>query len=161
MHIFFIEPSALVKGYVNEDGSAWVVRLMDQAQDGELVMAKLAEVEVVAALARLRKANGRRTAELDGAIAAFLADCSAKIEVVHLSDSVHGVAIAMARKHALRAYDAVHLASALCFRDRLSAYMAADVVLVSADDELLAAARAEGLGCENPLLHAKTNEALC
>ena len=55
-------------------------------------------------------------------------------------------------RHGLRAYDAVQLATAIeLHKQWLDAGVS--VVLVSADQELNAAATAEGLAVEDPLLH--------
>jgi hypothetical protein len=60
---------------------------------------------------------------------------------IPISDELLGAAAELSRTHLLRAYDAVHLATALALRERVP-----DQVLVSTwDVDLAAAARAEGL----------------
>ncbi len=56
-----------------------------------------------------------------------------------IGDEVLGEAARLAREHVLRAYDAIHLGSAVVVRSRVRA----DVAVASWDDEL-AAARREG-----------------
>jgi predicted nucleic acid-binding protein len=62
-------------------------------------------------------------------------------------------ATALCRTHALRAYDAVQLASALVVNDDALAYGTGPILFVSADTALLAAAAIEGLLVDNPLAH--------
>ena len=56
-----------------------------------------------------------------------------------------------ARRHRLRGYDAVHLATAVRVNAVRLEQGAQPVVLMSSDDELNAAAQAEGLAVLNPL----------
>ncbi len=62
-------------------------------------------------------------------------------------------AMVLAERHGLRGYDAVQLACALFLRDqgRLSGQV--DPVFITADRELTAAARAEGLAVDDPNSH--------
>lgn len=57
------------------------------------------------------------------------------------------------QNHRLRGYDAIHLATALTVNAALTAANLPPLIFVAADDDLLAAARAEGLATENPNYH--------
>jgi predicted nucleic acid-binding protein len=59
----------------------------------------------------------------------------------------------LAEAHGLRAYDAVQLAAALELNHRWLAFGQGGITLVSADQELNAAAAVEGLPIEDPTLH--------
>ena len=59
----------------------------------------------------------------------------------------------LARKHGLRAYDAVQLAAALDVSRLYQPPGANPITLVSADQELNAAATAEGLAVDDPNAH--------
>lgn len=59
-------------------------------------------------------------------------------------------AMALAESHGLRGYDAVHLAAALDLQIARAASRLSPITFVSADDEQLQVARAEGLQVENP-----------
>jgi predicted nucleic acid-binding protein len=63
------------------------------------------------------------------------------------------LAIDLTRRHKLRGYDAVQLASALTANSALMAEGFSGLVFVSADDDLLVAANAESLAVENPNSH--------
>lgn len=43
MAVYFLDSSALVKRYINETGSAWVVRLFDPTLDEEFNLAAVNE----------------------------------------------------------------------------------------------------------------------
>lgn len=62
-------------------------------------------------------------------------------------------AIGLTGRHRLRGYDAIHLACALRLQRALVELGPTPLTLVSADEDLLAAARGEGLSVENPNLH--------
>jgi hypothetical protein len=59
----------------------------------------------------------------------------------------------LARSHGLRAYDAVQLATALDIHREHRQASLAPITLVSADQELNAAAATEGLAVDDPLAH--------
>jgi predicted nucleic acid-binding protein len=83
------------------------------------------------------------------ALEALEADMSNAFNVVEFSDALMARSNELAKIHALRAADAIQLACALESRPEHSN----EYYLVSADDELNAAAVAEGLQVENPNLH--------
>jgi hypothetical protein len=70
-----------------------------------------------------------------------------RANVVALTPWVVDRATALARTHVLRGYDAVQLASALCLGEE---HGISPLTLVSADDELNAAAAAEAMEALNP-----------
>jgi uncharacterized protein len=50
MAVYFLDSSALVKRYLNETGSKWVLDLFNPALDNEIFVAAIAGVEIVAAI---------------------------------------------------------------------------------------------------------------
>jgi len=70
-----------------------------------------------------------------------------------LSDKVVEVAVNMTRRHPLRAYDAVHLATATNINAALMQAGLPSVIFVSADITLCEAAKAEGLSVDDPNDH--------
>ena len=133
--IAYFDTSAIVPLVVDEPGTDVAGRMWDGAD--RLVSSRLARVEARAALAQAARV-GRLTSrqllaakrELDG-----LLD---QLDVVDIDDELVRSAAELAEAHALRAYDAVHLAAAA----RLAAD---DVVVVAGDRALLAGARTMGL----------------
>lgn len=149
MPTFFVDSSALVKRYRREEGSQRVSELLDGAE--QLLIARLTIVEVSSALVRRARTTRMSPEELRTAIVTLDDDLIRSFDVIELDEPVMEHAVAMARKHGLRGADAIQLACVLLSRPEPPA--SAEFYLVSADDELNAAAAAEGLQVENPSLH--------
>lgn len=52
MAVYFFDSSALVKRYVQETGSAWVIGLTDKQAQNPIYIAGITVVEITAAMAR-------------------------------------------------------------------------------------------------------------
>ncbi|MBA3948103.1 MAG: type II toxin-antitoxin system VapC family toxin [Herpetosiphonaceae bacterium] len=110
-------------------------------------MADITRVEVAAALAaRQRAGTGLTLGERD-ALVRLLAR-HATPEYHAMSGTLIDRAMDLRQCHRLRGYDAVQLASALTTNMLLPA-----LTFVAADDDLITAARAEGILVENPNVH--------
>lgn len=152
MSAYFFDSSALVKFYVEETGTPWV-RSFTDAEDNIIHPSSLAEVETVSALTRRLNRRDIDQAEFDGACDDLQQDFATQYRIVALTEAIIRNAASLARKHGLRAYDAVQLAAAL-ETSRITAKVAAtQLTVVSADAELNAAAIAEGLNVEDPNHH--------
>lgn len=139
----YLDASALVKRYVKEDGSERVTAMV--LREGPVATATIAYAEVFAAFARRHREGGispRRYATLQRN---FAREWPAHIRVA-LRDDVLVRARDLVRRHPLRAYDAVHLATAL----DLQVALGEPVTFVAADGRLLDAAARERLGVMNP-----------
>jgi len=113
--ILYLDTSALVKLYAEEPGRQEV---QDSVQAARVVaVSEIGYVEACSALARKEREGLFTAAEHDDAVDQLQED----YREVYLSRPVSGDLIAragtLARKHALRAYDAVHLATALALRE--------------------------------------------
>lgn len=135
--IGYLDTSALVKLVVTEPetelvAQAWV--------DLDPVASTVGYAELRAAVA----AVGRRAVLPPPAIDVLRAQAEimwARVTPVRVSSAVVRLAGALAESHALRALDAIHLASAVQLRERSGTAP----VFVTFDRRLAAAARAEGL----------------
>ena len=145
----FLDSSALLKRYRQGAGSQWMLDLPNRSD--RLIVARLAHVEVTAALVRRGRQSGASAQGTHSAPAALDSEMSGNLDVLEFSDQVITRAIDLAKSRALRAADAIQLASALLARAALPA--GTDFYLVSADDELNAAASTERLQVENPNLY--------
>ena len=106
----YLDTSAAVKLYVSERGSAEVSRRVGHA--ARVFTSRVAEPEARAAFARLRR-EGRLTAPaLRRVVSSFRRDLE-RYGIVEFGESVARLAGDLAERHALRAYDAIHLASAM------------------------------------------------
>ncbi|MBI3493169.1 MAG: type II toxin-antitoxin system VapC family toxin [Acidobacteria bacterium] len=135
--IRYFDASALVKRYVREPGSSTVRRCL---RSDRAVTSRLSEVEVVSALARLTREKAISDRERDRGLQR-LADDFQRLWVVELIPEVVTLARALLARRALRAADAIQLASCLYIRNELSE----PVPLVVYDDRLANAAIAEGV----------------
>lgn len=137
--ILYLDTSALVKLYVEEEGSDAVRRMEEQAW--VVATSRLAYAEARAALARARR-EGRITAQDHQRVVEDLDRDWESYFVLEVTEGLVRRAGDLAEGHALRAYDAVHLASALLLHDRVRL----DVTFLCFDERLEEAAQAAGLG---------------
>lgn len=110
MIFYYLDASAWVKRYYQETGTNWVQDLF--AQNRMIACATLGLIEVMATLARKRKAGGIDLPILEQKIQELEEDWEHFIQV-QLTDEAVKVAKELAKELALRGADAVHLASAL------------------------------------------------
>ena len=135
----YFDTSALIKRFVTENGSERVAELV--AADALIATSRVAYAEVHAGLARKLREGMLARAEHRRIARAFDRDWRAYARV-DLPDDLLTRARDLVLRHPLRGFDAIHLASALHLRTAI----AEEVRLVAADDRLLAAADAEGVG---------------
>jgi len=151
--VSYTDTSALSKRYIVETGSAWLKALVDPATRNEVYTVILTAVEITAAITRRERGKGLTPQVAAQAHADFAADLNTDYQIVEITDTLISSAMRLAEKHGLRGYDAVQLAAGV-ETNRL--YVTAGlppILFVSADTELNAAARAEGLTIENPNDH--------
>jgi hypothetical protein len=146
--VYFLDTSAVVKRYVLETGTAWIRGLAAPAAGHVLYIARITDVEVTAALARRRSGGSLTAAQALAALHQFRQDIAQDFRIAEIAVPLLRQASRMADTHALRAYDAVQLAAALEIRT-----LAPPLTLISADQELNAAATAEGLAVDDPNTH--------
>ncbi|MGQ0651412.1 MAG: type II toxin-antitoxin system VapC family toxin [Betaproteobacteria bacterium] len=136
--IVYLDASALVKRYVAEAGSTDVERLIANAAAAGTGVATRAEVP--AALARAARTGLVPREAAAKAVQAFNADWEHLIRL-QMSEPLAARAAALAWEQGLRGYDAVHLATALIWREALGE----PLTLATYDRELWRGARASGL----------------
>lgn len=85
-----------------------------------------------------------------GAMGALRRDLDWTYSVVEFDPTVSELALTMAERHGLRGNDCIQLAAALTVKRRREAASLSPLELASADMELNAAARAEGLQVVDP-----------
>ncbi len=149
MPTYYLDASAVIKRYVLEVGSAWVQTLCSN-EENTLIMAEITLAEVASAFARAAR-DGRISAEerLDY-LDLFIGDCAEQYRLVAVERKIIDHAVDLTQSHYLRGYDAVQLATALAANAELLRKQLPSLTLVSADEDLLEAAKAEGLPTENP-----------
>jgi predicted nucleic acid-binding protein len=148
MRTLFLDSSALTKRYLTEIGSGWVSNLTDPAGDNLLVVAEITRVEVAAALAARQRTGAITQTERDLLMALLLHHFDTEYRILAIAPVLTASAVELTQRHRLRSYDAVQLAAEL-----VGAAVLPDLVFVTADDDLITAARLEGLATENPNVH--------
>lgn len=160
--ILYLDTSALVKLYAEEPGREEAQSAVESAR--AVAISEIGYVEARSALARKEREGALSEEQHDAAVEQLKSD----FREVYLSRPATGGIVASAgeaaRRHALRAYDAIHLATALTLRsevrelwDRRGESAVATgpggdepprVLLMSYDASLDGAAREENLACE-------------
>jgi predicted nucleic acid-binding protein len=153
MATFFFDTSALVKRHVTEAGSAWVRSLTTAKAAHTFFIARITAVEVFAALTRRQRGGSVSAAQAGAILGHFRRHLTQRYTIVEVTPPLVADAMLLARRHGLRAYDAVQLAAALEANRIYQTAGLGPVTLVSADQELNAAATAEGLAVDDPNTH--------
>jgi predicted nucleic acid-binding protein len=134
----YLDTSSFVKLYMEEEGADAVVALVRAAT--LLTTSAVAYAETRAALARRQRERALRPAAAAAVIARLDADWS-RVAAIEVTSVLARRAGLLAERHALRGFDAIHLASFELVLERAGA---ADVHFSSADGALTRAARRLG-----------------
>jgi uncharacterized protein len=151
--VYFCDSSAIVQCYVQEQGSAWMVALLDATAMHYLYLARITGVEVIAAVCRRARLGDIAAADVAAALAQFRQDFAGVYRMVEITPTLVTRAMDFAETYALHGYDAVQLAAAVEVHTRGDILGLPVLTLVSADGDLNVAATAEGLAMENPNMH--------
>jgi len=150
LSVYYLDASVLVKRYVNEAGSDWIRSLIGSTPSPLLFTSRMTVVEVISAFAR-RARDGSLTDEAFAlARDAFFGDCQRGYQVMPPTLAVISLSCALLERHPLRAYDVLHLATALVAQRFLASESHLSLTFLTADARLLQAAVAEGLAADDP-----------
>jgi uncharacterized protein len=135
--VVYLDTSALLKLYIEEEGRELVA---EAVASGELLATSIvAYAEARAGLARTWKGGDFTGSEYRNAVSDLDRDWSAYI-LVRVSERIAYHAGQLAEQHALRGFDAIHLASALHLAERFG-----ELRFLAFDRRLTNAAREAGL----------------
>jgi predicted nucleic acid-binding protein len=153
MAFYFLDSSALVKRYISETGSAWVLGLFDPALNNEIFIAAISKVEIVAAITRRSRSGSISVTDATAIGDQFRRDSHKDYQVIEITENIINSGMALAETYGLRGYDAIQLAvgravNTLCLANDLPS-----IIFVSADNNLNVAVVSEGLLMENPSNH--------
>ena len=110
-------------------------------------------VEIMSALNRLVREESLTLTEYQHIRDVFQQDCHTTYQMLRFTNTIVTLTGKLLERHPLRAYDAVHLATALIVHRLLQAGDESGLVFLCADNRLNAAAAAEGLAVDNPNDH--------
>jgi predicted nucleic acid-binding protein len=150
MPVYYADSSVLVKRHIREVGTLWFTTLVGLSTT-LIVTAEFSITEVYSALNRRRRERSIGQRLYADAVNDFLETCHSEYELVALSGYIIESACALLERHALRAFDALHLATAMQVHTQLQATRKGALILLTADTKLLAAASAEGIQTESPV----------
>ena len=149
MSQFFVDTSALAKRYIIELGSTWVISWIEPNAGNLIAISKLAFVEMRSVLTRRVREKSLTLTQANLLWADFTAHIVSQYVVLSIDDRVLQRAEKLFSRHQLRTLDAIQLSSAL----EAQLLLSGSLTFVSADNNLLTAASAEGLATDNPNLH--------
>ncbi len=132
----YLDTSALVKLYVDEPGTADTRRLVMRA--AHVATSRVSYVEARAAFARRYRERALSKPHYMEMVRLLDHEWETYVRL-EVAEPLIKLAGELTERRALRAYDAIHLASALTIRKN------AQVEFIAADERLLAAASTEGL----------------
>ncbi|MGI8638670.1 MAG: type II toxin-antitoxin system VapC family toxin [Pyrinomonadaceae bacterium] len=153
MSAYFFDSSGLVKRYIAETGSKWIIGLLKPSADNLIFIAPMTGVEVVSAIARRRKGLTITQPNAQKAIFRFQRDFRKRFVKNNLTPQLVEDAMQIANKYELRGYDAVQLASAIEANRLRQINGLLSIIFISADSNLNSAAQAEGMAVDNPNNH--------
>ena len=153
MAIYYLDSSGIVKRYVHEVGSAWVVSITDPAIGNDIFTVRVTSVEVVSAITRRTRGGTISSSDAATAIATFKNDWQNEYQIVEVTEVLMNRAISLAETHGLRGYDAVQLAAACEIHNLCATAGLMPPIFVSADTELNAVAISAGLTVDDPNSH--------
>jgi predicted nucleic acid-binding protein len=151
--VIYLDTSALVKHYVAEKGSKWIHDLLSYSNFPAAFTSHLTGVEIACAFARKRREGFLSLDDQTRVLTAFDHDVAYWYNVLDVTPKVIEAARLFVDDHPLRAYDAVHLATAWLTNGQLVRATQPPLTFVCADDRLLDIAAAIGLLTDNPNHH--------
>ena len=135
--MIYLDTSALIKRYIKEAGSEKVHSLFSSKIN--LVTSKIAYVEVYAAFTRRKREGDLPPTRYQKVCRLFEREWPAYL-VIELHDDILRLSRDLIKKHPLRGFDAIHLASAKFIKQQIKKA----TTFVCADKRLLNSAKSEG-----------------
>ncbi|MBE9004931.1 type II toxin-antitoxin system VapC family toxin [Fortiea sp. LEGE XX443] len=153
MPIYFIDSSALVKRYINEIGSTWVLGLFDPYLKNEVFIAAITSVEIIAAITRRSRSGSISITDATVIRNQFKSDLQKDYQIVEITEKIINLGMLFSETYGLRGYDAIQLAAGHAVNTMGIANGLPPITFVSADNELNISVVSEGLMIENPNNH--------
>ena len=143
----YLDTSALIKLYIEEEGTARVIGVTEGADAHDVVILDIARVESRSAIRRRERESDISRAEANRILSRMEDDISSFFLVQPSSSAVLEEAARLVDRYSLRALDALQLAGCLVFQRDAPG----PVTFVCADAPLCRAAESERLAILNPL----------
>lgn len=143
----YLDTSALVKLYIEEEGSARVAALTADQGDVQIVILDITLIESRSAVRRRQRQGDISGADADQVLKQIEEDATVTFLLQPATSAVMEEAARLLDRHPLRAYDALQLAGCLVVRHNVPG----PLTFVCADTRLCEAASFEGVSTLNPL----------
>lgn len=148
MAIYYLETSALLKRYRTEKGTDVLDELFEEKQESEVFTTSYFTIlEVTSVATRLLKADSISRRSYYQILGDLSQDARQLLALQPVSDVVLSDALSLITDHALRAPDAVQLATALIIRSSVPSEAA---YFICTDAKLLGACEGSGLATIDP-----------
>ena len=144
--MMYFDSSAIVKRYLEEAGSDTVNKMVNEAS--VIATSQLTYPEIVSAFAKKQRGRDISRDNYVKALNEFEREWD-YFFIIKFHDEFFSTIRKLIERHALRAADSIHLASALWLKQSVKE----NVTFVASDGILLSAARAEKLSAVNPQDH--------
>lgn len=139
---YFLDTSALVKRFYEEEGTEVVDELVEDG-DSNIVSTSLSVIETVSALKRKCNAGEISEEDMYGLIAAFFKEALGSYLIFPMEEVAFEQAFGLILEDDLRRLDSIQLSAALSLEFR-------QLCFVCADQDLVGAASGRGLETINP-----------
>ena len=113
MAVLFFDSSGLVKRYISETGTIWVINQLRRSAANDIFIANITGIEVASAIARRVRSRSITQIFADKAMRRFRRDFDKRFIVINLTPQIVEEGISLAEKYSLRGYDTVQLAVGL------------------------------------------------
>ncbi len=147
MKSFYFDTSALVKLYVEEEGSDKVLSIAEDRERSRLVVLDIARIELRSAVRQRQRDGDIDEADAAALLKQFDQDGVAAYVIQPLNANVMQEAARLLDKHPLKTQEALQLAGCLV----ACASVPPPVAFVCADSELCESAQREGFRVLNPM----------
>jgi len=145
--LYYLEATAFAKLFVQEPGTTALIRLMETVEDNRKLIAASTPLEVYAAIRRRERTSNIAPADAAAALEILRLEAARMVQQP-LNPAVLEAARQLLDRTVLRWPSALQLGAALAARDM---FQGTDVVFVSSSQDLLDAARDEGLETLDPV----------
>ena len=147
MASFYFDTSALIKFYIEEEGTPRILHLVENLDGDQIVVLEVTLMESRSAVRRREREGDIAGSDANRVLKQLDEDASSLYLVQPLSSAVIEEAARLLDLHPLKTYDALQVAGCLATRHSVPA----PVTFVCADHRLCEVAGVEGLSTLNPL----------
>lgn len=146
MKAYFVDTSAIVKRYVPEIGTQWVLGWILPSSGTVVVIAELTRVEIFSVFARREREQSLSTINANLLRSNFLVHAQKEYLITPLNTDILEEARTLVTKYPLRSLDAIQLASS----KQAQTILGEPMTFVTADARLLSILPQEGFVGDNP-----------